>query len=118
MARRFSAWKTQTSKRSFPSIRRRTITYGRSPQVDLEIQNVRLAGNGSDFTIRRRARNWADSDLNVPGLHNVLNATAAIGVGLELEVSTEHLREGLEAFSGVDRRFSVRGVRERRHGNG
>jgi len=94
----------------FPSIRRRTITYGRSPQVDLEIQNVRLAGDGSDFTIRRAGTELGRFRLNVPGLHNVLNGTAAIGVGLELEVSTQHLREGLEAFSGVDRRFTVRGV--------
>src|SRR6476646_6008428 len=36
-----------------PSIRRRTITYGRSPQLDLEVQDVRLAGNGSDFKVRR-----------------------------------------------------------------
>jgi len=93
----------------FPSIRRRTITYGRSPQVDLEIQNVALAANGSEFTIRRAGAELGQFRLNVPGLHNVLNATAAIGVGLELEVSTSHLREGVEAFSGVDRRFSVRG---------
>ncbi len=94
----------------FPSIRRRTITYGRSPQVDLEIQDVRLAGDGSDFTIRRAGAELGQFRLNVPGLHNVLNATAAIGVGLELEVSKQHLRDGLEAFAGVDRRFSVRGV--------
>src|SRR3954454_20957300 len=93
----------------FPSIRRRTITYGRSPQVDLEIQNVALAANGSEFTIRRAGTELGQFRLNVPGLHNVLNATAAIGVGLELEVSTQHLREGIAAFSGVDRRFSVRG---------
>lgn len=93
----------------FPAIRRRTITYGRTPQVDLAIQDVKLAGNGSDFFLRRSGRELGQFHLNVPGLHNVLNATAAIGVGLELEVSTQHLREGLEAFSGVDRRFTVRG---------
>jgi UDP-N-acetylmuramate--alanine ligase len=93
----------------FPNIRRRTITYGRSPQVDLEIQDVRLFANGSEFRLRRAGSELSHFRLNVPGLHNVLNATAAIGVGLELEVSTQHLREGVEAFSGVDRRFSVRG---------
>jgi UDP-N-acetylmuramate--alanine ligase len=48
--------------------------------------------------------------LNVPGIHNVLNATAAIGVGLEMDVAVEKIREGLAAFTGVDRRFSVRGT--------
>ncbi len=46
----------------------------------------------------------------MPGLHNVLNATAAIGVGLEMDVTVEQIREGLAAFTGVDRRFSVRGM--------
>src|SRR5579875_1475319 len=70
----------------FPNIRRRTITYGRNAQVDLEIQNVTLAGDGSDFSVRRAAGELGKFHLNVPGVHNVLNATAALGVGLEMEV--------------------------------
>ncbi|MFL6352638.1 MAG: UDP-N-acetylmuramate--L-alanine ligase [Bryobacteraceae bacterium] len=94
----------------FPSIRRRTITYGRSAQVDLEIQEVVLLPTASDFRIRRRGDDLGVFHLNVPGAHNVLNATAAIAVGLELNVSLEQIREGVASFSGVDRRFSVRGV--------
>lgn len=94
----------------FPSIRRRTITYGRSAQVDLEIEEVVLSPTASDFRIRRRCEDLGVFHLDVPGAHNVLNATAAIGVGLELNVSLDRIREGVAAFSGVDRRFSVRGV--------
>jgi UDP-N-acetylmuramate--alanine ligase len=94
----------------FPNIKRRTITYGRSPQVDLEIQNVLLAPSYSDFSIRRHGQDLGDFHLSVPGVHNVLNATAAIGVGLEMDVTVSQIREGLAAFSGVDRRFTVRGV--------
>ncbi|MBV8572995.1 MAG: UDP-N-acetylmuramate--L-alanine ligase [Acidobacteriaceae bacterium] len=94
----------------FPSIRRRTITYGRSAQVDLEIQNVELMPEGSCFSVRHRGAELGSFQLNVPGEHNVLNATAAIGVGLEMDVPLAQIREGLAAFSGVDRRFSVRGV--------
>jgi UDP-N-acetylmuramate--alanine ligase len=94
----------------FPNINRRTITYGRSPQVDLEIQNVVLAPAYSDFSIRRHDQDLGSFHLNVPGVHNVLNAAAAIGVGLEMDVTVSQIREGLAAFSGVDRRFSVRGV--------
>jgi UDP-N-acetylmuramate--alanine ligase len=94
----------------FPNVRRRTITYGRSAQVDLEIQNIVLAAAGSDFSIRRNGTELGDFHLNVPGVHNILNATAAIGVGLEMDVTVEQIRAGLAAFSGVDRRFSVRGV--------
>jgi UDP-N-acetylmuramate--alanine ligase len=48
--------------------------------------------------------------LAVPGAHNVLNATAAIAVALELEVPVDEIRAGLASFSGVDRRFQIRGV--------
>jgi UDP-N-acetylmuramate--alanine ligase len=94
----------------FPAVRRRTITYGRSAQVDLEIQNIVAEPAGSNFSIRRHGQDLGTFRLNVPGIHNVLNATAAIGVGLEMEVPLEKIREGLASFSGVDRRFSVRGV--------
>ncbi len=94
----------------FPSIRRRTITYGRSAQVDLEIYNVTLSPAGSDFSIRRGAAELGVFHLNVPGVHNVLNAAAAIGVALELEVPLAPVQSGLAAFSGVDRRFSIRGI--------
>ena len=48
--------------------------------------------------------------LRVPGRHNVLNATAAVAVGVQLGVAPEQIRVGLESFRGVDRRFQVRGV--------
>ncbi len=95
----------------FPAIRRRTITYGRSAQVDLQIYALTLSGPGSEFSVKQ-ARNGdlGTFRLNVPGVHNVLNATAAIGVALEMEVAPAKIKEGLESFSGVDRRFSIRGV--------
>jgi len=45
----------------------------------------------------------------VPGVHNILNATAAIAVGVGLDVSVEAIRAGLDQFRGVDRRFQLRG---------
>lgn len=94
----------------FPSIRRRTITYGRSAQMDLEIQNVVLAAEGSRFSVRHRESELGEFRLSVPGMHNVLNATAGIGIGLEMDIPVAQIQEGLAAFSGVDRRFTVRGV--------
>jgi UDP-N-acetylmuramate--alanine ligase len=93
----------------FPQVRRRTITYGQSAQVDLEIADVVLRAKDSSFQIRRRGESLGTFAVNVPGLHNVLNATAAVAIGLEMEVPVERIREGLAAFTGVDRRFSVRG---------
>jgi UDP-N-acetylmuramate--alanine ligase len=94
----------------FPLIERRTVTYGRSAQVDLEIEDVELSAEGSDFRVRHRGKDLGAFHLTVRGVHNVLNATAAIGVGLETDVPLERIREGLASFTGVDRRFTVRGV--------
>jgi UDP-N-acetylmuramate--alanine ligase len=94
----------------FPRITRRTITYGRSAQVDLAIRDIHLSGTGSEFQVRWQGVDLGGFRLNVPGVHNVLNATAAIGVAVEMEVPADRIREGLAAFSGVDRRFTVRGV--------
>jgi UDP-N-acetylmuramate--alanine ligase len=95
----------------FPTIRRRTVTYGRSAQVDLEITDVKLGPSGSDFALHRSGQgDLGCFRLNVPGIHNVLNATAAVAVGLEMEVAVDQIRVALAGFTGVDRRFSIRGV--------
>jgi UDP-N-acetylmuramate--alanine ligase len=64
----------------------------------------------SDFRLRFRRTDLGRFTLHVPGEHNVLNATAAVAVALELDQSPERIRETLATFSGVDRRFQVRGV--------
>ena len=54
--------------------------------MDLQIENISLAPADSDFSVRRCGTEIGEFHLSVPGLHNVLNATAAIGVGLEMDV--------------------------------
>jgi UDP-N-acetylmuramate--alanine ligase len=92
-----------------PSIRRRTITYGASAQADLEAGDICCGPFASDFSLRYRSSDLGRFQLRVPGRHNVLNATAAAAVALELEVAPDRIREALASFSGVDRRFQTRG---------
>ena len=92
-----------------PSVKRRTITYGRNAQTDLTITEAECGHFSSEFRLRFRAAELGDFHVNVPGVHNVLNAAAAVAVGLELEVAPDTIREGLAGFVGVDRRFQVRG---------
>jgi UDP-N-acetylmuramate--alanine ligase len=54
-------------------------------------------------------KSLGDFTLHVPGAHNVLNATAAIAVGIGLDVNPDQIRVALENFGGVDRRFDLRG---------
>ena len=56
-----------------------------------------------------RGTNLGAFQLRVPGAHNILNATAAIAVGIGLEIQVEQIRTALENFRGVDRRFQIRG---------
>jgi UDP-N-acetylmuramate--alanine ligase len=93
-----------------PSVNRRIVTYGRSPQASLTVAEVDCRAFESHFSIRARRQDLGQFHLHVPGIHNVLNATAAIAVGLELEVNVEKIREAIAAFSGVDRRFQKRGA--------
>ena len=61
------------------------------------------------FSVSFRGKDLGEFRLLVPGLHNVLNATAAIAVGVGLDISVPQIQEALENFRGVDRRFQVRG---------
>jgi UDP-N-acetylmuramate--alanine ligase len=92
-----------------PSVNRRSITYGRSSQAALQITEIDCRAFESRFVIQGRRQNLGQFHLRVPGVHNVLNATAAIAVGLELEVKLETIREAIASYSGVDRRFQTRG---------
>ena len=63
----------------------------------------------NSFSVKFRDRDLGEFRLHVPGLHNVLNAAAAIAVGIGLDIPLTNIREALENFRGVDRRFQVRG---------
>src|SRR6266852_4743428 len=93
-----------------PLIKRRTITYGTSAQADLEVSEAVCERASSSFRLRFRGADLGRFCLRVPGAHNVLNATAAVAVALELDQKPDAIREALATFSGVDRRFQVRGV--------
>jgi UDP-N-acetylmuramate--alanine ligase len=61
------------------------------------------------FVVHYRGNDLGEFRLHVPGMHNVLNATAAIAVGIGLDIPVPHIQEALENFRGVDRRFQLRG---------
>ena len=92
-----------------PRINRRVITYGVSRQADLRISDARHSATGSTFCLEQGGKNLGRFEIKVPGVHNVMNATAAVAVSLELELSADRIREGLIEFRGVDRRFQVKG---------
>ena len=94
-----------------PRIQRRIITYGVSAQADLRVANWEFAGMGSTFRLEFRGRDLGEFRLQVPGFHNVLNASAAVAAALELEVDLTSIRQGIAAYEGVERRFQLKGNR-------
>jgi UDP-N-acetylmuramate--alanine ligase len=95
-------------RRLLPRVRRRVVTYGVEPGADLAAEAVELRPTQSSFEARVKGRSLGRFALHVPGRHNVQNALAAIAVGLELELTDEQIRQGLERFRGADRRFQVK----------
>jgi len=93
-----------------PRVKRPLITYGVSSQADLIISDVKLRGLSSEFRLTYRGEDLGVFKLaSPPGMHNVRNAAAAAAVALALNVPADLIREGLTHFSGVGRRFEIKG---------
>ena len=97
-------------QRMIPRVEKRIITYGIHAAADLVARHVKLAGMSSRFDVFQRGTRLGECTLQIPGSHNVLNALAAIAVGLDLEIPFVTIQKALAAFAGVHRRFQVRGV--------
>ncbi|MBV9180276.1 MAG: UDP-N-acetylmuramate--L-alanine ligase [Acidobacteria bacterium] len=95
-------------------IRRPVVHYGTRKGSDFHIRSVAFARVDNDvplsrFRVSYRGHDLGEFRLNVPGVHNILNAAAAIAVGIGLEIDIDRICEALENFRGVDRRFQLRG---------
>lgn len=94
-----------------PRVHRRVMTYGATLGADFQLVMLpREAECHSTFEVNARGIVLGPFRLHVPGHHNVLNATAAVAIGVELGVPPAQIAAGLASFSGVDRRFQTRGV--------
>ncbi|MGI9463259.1 MAG: UDP-N-acetylmuramate--L-alanine ligase, partial [Aestuariivirgaceae bacterium] len=96
-------------------IDRRVVTYGTSPQADIQVTDLSYVDGKSCFSLQIKdrmqggGRQIAQLSLPMPGTHNVMNATAAIAVACELGIGDDAIRKGLEDFTGVKRRFTRTG---------
>jgi UDP-N-acetylmuramate--alanine ligase len=99
-----------------PNVERRVVTYGLSKDSDFLIEMVQVGQAPSPvqnptscFGVTYRGKSLGEFEIHVPGRHNVLNATAAIAVGIGLDIATDAIRRALKEFRGVDRRFQLKG---------
>jgi UDP-N-acetylmuramate--alanine ligase len=96
-----------------PRLARRATTYGQHEDSDFRISpgKGKCTSNKhyAHFAVEYRGKSLGDFHLRVPGNHNVLNAAAAVAVGVGLDIEPDRIREALENFRGVDRRFQLKG---------
>jgi UDP-N-acetylmuramate--alanine ligase len=92
-----------------PGLTKKVFTYGLQGDVDYSAHEVQSQGFGGTLLAKRRGKVLGPVVLNIPGLHNVANALAAIATGVELDLPFACIQEGLRAFSGIHRRFEVKG---------
>jgi UDP-N-acetylmuramate--alanine ligase len=91
-----------------PAIARPTITYGLAEEAQIRAVDVKANNGRMNFNVLfENNATWIELpiELNLPGLHNVRNALAAIAVAIELDIKPESIQKALSQFRGVDRRF-------------
>ncbi len=92
-----------------PSLQKRYQTYGMSTQADYQARDITLRPFGSTFKVVHHNKDLGLFELAVPGVHNISNSLAAIAVARELDIDIETIRKALREFSGVQRRFQIKG---------
>jgi len=91
-----------------PKLERRLITYGFSTQADIFAKDKKFEDFSSTSTLFWRGNKLGKLKLNVPGIHNILNAMAAVAVGLDLNILPSTILKALESYSGIGRRFELK----------
>jgi UDP-N-acetylmuramate--alanine ligase len=89
--------------------RKRFATYGLSAEADFSAHDLKMSLGGIEFTVLHHGKPLGQLRLHLPGRHSATNALAAVAVAHELEISFAHAAEALAGFTGIHRRFEVKG---------
>jgi UDP-N-acetylmuramate--alanine ligase len=108
-----ACWDNEPLRALLPRVERRVVTYGLGEGADFRVVSPARSGKQGEplsiFGVHYRGRDLGQFHLRVPGAHNILNATAAISVGIGLDIGPADIRRALDDFRGVDRRFQFKG---------
>jgi UDP-N-acetylmuramate--alanine ligase len=105
----FVCWENETLRELIPSVHRRFITYGLSEEADIYAAQIEKGFMRTSFDVICKKDLIGRFSLPMPGIHNVLNALACIGVARELKMEIPSITEALQSFSGIQRRFELKG---------
>ncbi|MCG8371961.1 MAG: UDP-N-acetylmuramate--L-alanine ligase [Balneolales bacterium] len=91
-----------------PDLERKVVSYGVTPQAMIRATDIRMSKFTSTFTVLKEGNKMGVITLKAPGVHNVKNALASIATGLELGIDFKLVKDGLEKYEGVYRRFQLK----------
>jgi UDP-N-acetylmuramate--alanine ligase len=94
-----------------PKLTKSYLTYGLNPQSDIRASGISKEGLNTTFDVIFKNRLAGNVTISIPGEHNILNALAAVGVGLELDIDFKYIKEGLKNPGGLKRRFEIKDER-------
>ena len=97
-------------KRILPDISRPVITYGFSGDAEFQAERRLYREVRSTFVVKHRGEELGEVEMMVPGAHNIKNALAVIALGTEMNIDFNTISNGLKQFSGVKRRFEIKGI--------
>jgi UDP-N-acetylmuramate--alanine ligase len=92
-----------------PKVKKRWTTYGLSSEADFSARDLHMDAAGVKFSALHKGRPLGKLRLRLPGRHSATNALAAIAIAQELEIPFSRVTEALEAFTGIHRRFEIKG---------
>jgi UDP-N-acetylmuramate--alanine ligase len=92
-----------------PRLKKRFTTYGLTTQADFQAKEIVFEGLSTSFDVVHRRREIGRLSLRMPGLHNVYNALATLATAFELDIPFQVVQETLRDFSGIQRRFQIKG---------
>ena len=93
-------------------IKKKVVSFGLSGQADIRAEDISFSERSSEFTVIERGEVLGKMTVNIPGYHNIKNALGAVAVTRELGVDFEIIKEAIAEFTGVYRRFEIKGEKD------
>src|SRR4030042_4145495 len=91
-----------------PQLNKKIFTYGLTTQADIRATNISYSEFSSSYTVMYKDKVKGKINLRIPGVHNVKNSLVAVCIGTELGLDFSTIKNALEKFTGVYRRFETK----------
>ena len=95
-----------------PRLKKRFTTYGLTTQADFQAKEIVFQELSTSFDVLHHQREIGRLTIRMPGIHNVYNSLATLATAFELEIPFKTVQETLRDFSGIQRRFQIKGEKK------